>query len=68
MRRVISLGVGDYLIKPVNTDRLCARARALATELATGSSDESGNSASVTAPRQPRSERILLPPLPFPTR
>lgn len=64
VRRVISLGVGDYLIKPVNTERLCARARALAIDVdATGGAGDTAGFA-VAARQLPRSGKILLPPLP----
>jgi DNA-binding response OmpR family regulator len=65
VRRVIGLGVGDYLIKPVNAERLCARARALTNELAESQPDAAGEADAARARRQlPRAGRILLPPLP----
>jgi DNA-binding response OmpR family regulator len=65
VRRVIGLGVGDYLIKPVNTERLCARARALTNELAASQPDAEGAAGAARArQRLPRAGRILLPPLP----
>jgi DNA-binding response OmpR family regulator len=65
VRRVIGLGVGDYLIKPVNIDRLCARARALTNELAASQPDAESAAGAVRArQRLPRAGRILLPPLP----
>jgi two-component system, chemotaxis family, chemotaxis protein CheY len=64
VRRVIGLGVGDYLIKPVNTDRLCDRARALANELAASQPDATALAGATRSRRQlPRAGRILLPPL-----
>jgi DNA-binding response OmpR family regulator len=61
VRRVVGLGVGDYLIKPLNTDRLCARARALLRELVPAAADD--DAAAPPPRRLPRSGRILLPPL-----
>lgn len=65
VRRVIGLGVGDYMIKPVNIERLCARARALANDLAASQPDAEGVASVVRArQRLPRAGKILLPPLP----
>jgi two-component system chemotaxis response regulator CheY len=64
VRRVISLGVGDYLVKPVDTERLRARARALAPDLMSAPilPDEQAH---VPSRRPlPHAGRILLPPLP----
>lgn len=59
VRRVVSLGIGDYMIKPLNLERLCTRATALlgARKPAAPEGD------AAPAPPPPRGGRIVLPPL-----